>query len=252
MNISEGMYSSGGGGESRLLATKNAGAGLATGLGLFEAGMIGAIVIAALLVGVGLFLFRSFVHGGYLLSHRQVLREGSAPLGVLFSGGGFFLAMVLYKLITLGLFLGVIAVAAIPAALVAMVANTAVGLSVGTLLGLPALVWLGLGLTMGEHAIVFEDKTPVDALMRSLELAHGNRMGILLYGLACFGLIVSSLVGILLLCIGVLFTTSAARAVCDVGYTRGFLLFTGAEQRLDGEVSAPEAGGEADQADQDD
>ena len=232
MNVTEGGNGGGGNesGESdSVLGVVDTTSALAIGT---ESAVILGVVAIAIIIVFAFFLARCFVHGGYLRLQRQVLKEGSAPFGVLFSGGDFFVSMILYKLVVLCVWLAVLLAVGIPAGLVGFVVGTTAGLGVGVLLGLPVAIWLGLGLTMGEHSMVFEGKAPVDALKRSLELANGNRMTIFIYSFATLIVMIVSLLGLLLLCVGVLVTTSAARSMVEVGYTRGFLLHTGIETEI--------------------
>ena len=208
------------------------------GLGLAVALVLAAVVLLIVLVG---FALRVWVHAGYLRLHEVTLRDLSEDMGALFSGADRFAPMALWKLLKTAILMGVLAVAALPggAALAfgafaeqdALMAAGGVGI---LLIALPALIYVALGLTLGECAVVFEELGPLDALDRSWELARGHRVDIFLF-LLVFGLfqVVAVIAGILMLCVGVLVTLPLAYSMQAVAFTEGYLLLARTPEETD-------------------
>ena len=92
---------------------------------------------------------------------------------------------------------------------------------------LPALLYVWLGLALGEHAVVFEELGPMDALDRTWSLARGRRMDLFLL-LLIFGLfkVAALIAGLLMCCVGVLVTLPFAYSMGAVALSEGFLLLT--------------------------
>lgn len=171
-------------------------------------------------------LAASFLKPGYMQLHRELLVDGVSSPGKLFGGGSQFKAMAMWKLLKGLIGLGVAVVALAPGG--AMLGIGAAGdnqplmIAGGGLMVLlagPVLVYVGLGMMLGEHAVALEELGPVDALERSWELARGNRVSLFLYGLLT-GLF--HIVGLMLCCVGVLGT----KAMIDFGTTEAYLLAT--------------------------
>ena len=112
-----------------------------------------------------------------------------------------------------------------------MQSNVVLGIGGAILLMLlvfPTLIYVGLGLAFGDHAVALDNAGPTEALEKSWGLASGNRLHLFLflfvYGIARLALAIA---GLMMLCIGALFTVPISRAVTDVGFTEGYLLLTG-------------------------
>ena len=202
------------------------------------AGLSMGIIIAMVLLGticIGLlWVFRSWLHVGYIRTQSRALQSGEAGFGELFSGMDRLPAMMIWKLLKVFITTGALLVAAIPGGgmvLFGAISDSPLFLILGTVVALllcvPVMFYIGLGLAFGEHAITLDELGPTDALERSWELASGNRLHLFLF-LLVYGFIrmASFIVGLLMLCIGVLFTVPITRAVTDTGFTASYLLLT--------------------------
>lgn len=200
-------------------------------LGGAEAAMIAALFGCLLCCGIGIFLFRSWLEPGYLRLHRDLIVTGAGEVGALFGGGDVFARVALWKLLSAVIGLGTLVVALLPGgavlgAGVAMDESSGVMITGGVLMaliGLPALIYVELGLWMGSRAVALDGLAPMDALERSWAMARGNRVH-----LAIFYVVTSvfTLLGFIACCVGVF----ATRAITDVGTTRGYLVATRPEQ----------------------
>ena len=204
------------------------------GMGGLEIGLIVGMVLLGLFCGVLLVLFRSFLHTGYLRLHVRAL-ESEGSFGDLFSGMDRLFPMLLWKLLKGFVSMGAFVVSALPGIglVVAGLMMEMYGLSIGggvliMLLSVPVLIYVGLGLSMGDHAVALDELGPTAALEKSWSLVRGNRIPLFLF-LFVYGLarIASLIVGVLMLCIGAFFTVPTVRAITDIGFTQGYLLLTG-------------------------
>lgn len=201
------------------------------------------LVVAAILVVVALFVFalRCWIHPGYIRLQQAAIVAGEGTFGDLFSGGDRFFAIAGWKILKALVGMGVFMVAGLPG-IGLIIAGAAgggdpnAGLLAGgvlllLLLALPAMIYVGLGLTMGELAVTIEGRGALEALERSWSLARGRRLHLLLFfivfGIAQF---IAAIVGICLLCIGALVTVPAMRSIYEVAFTEGFLLITQGEE----------------------
>ena len=193
----------------------------------------GIVLLVVILVMVGIAI-QSYLEPGWIRAQRQALTEGKAPADVLLSGGSVFFPMFQWKLLAMGIRFGVGMVAVLPGAAIAAVGAQQESLAIGVVGGIVAVVfggtvslWLGLGLMFGSHAVALDGVGASEALERSWSLAKGNRLMLLLVvvvysvvnGLATF-------VGLMMLCIGALFTGPAGRAITDTAVTAGYLRAT--------------------------
>jgi hypothetical protein len=174
-------------------------------------------------------LAASFLKPGYFQLHRELLIEGISSPGKLFGGGSQFKAMAMWTLLKGVIGLGVAVVALAPGGglmAVGVSQNNDALMGVGGLLMLiiagPALIYVGLGLMLGEHAVALEDMGPMDALERSWELARGNRMSLFFFSFLT-GLF--NIVGVMLCCVGVIGT----KAMIDFGTTEAYMLATNSD-----------------------
>jgi hypothetical protein len=196
-------------------------------------GLVIAFVLVALLVGLLLFALNSWLTTGFYRLHVNILEHASDDLGPLFSGKDRFWAMAGYKALA-GLLLWATAVAAIwPGALLAYYGyardrNTLMigGFGAMVILAVPALVYVALGVYLGEHVVALDRATPVEALRRAWALARGNRMPLLGFGIVCMLVQFVSVAGIVLCCVGVLATVPFGRSLVGFAKTEGYLLFT--------------------------
>ena len=188
--------------------------------------VIGLVVSCVCILQLAFWLAASFIKPGYLQMHQEVLTDGVSSPGRLFGGKEQFKSMAMWKFLkgVIGLGTGMVAMA--PGGAIAIVGAIqengtlfVVGVILGLLIGLPAIVYVSLGLILGEHAVALEDMGPMDALERSWSLARGNRFSLLLFSFVT-GLFGS--LGLLACCIGVIGT----KAMVDFGWTEAYLLAT--------------------------
>lgn len=200
------------------------------GMGGFEDPAVLALAAVALscvcIVQIGTWLAASFLKPGYLRLHQELLFDGASSPARLFSGGAHFKSMAMWKLLKGVVGLGTLVVAATPGGgimLAGAYTESQPLLVVGGLLlaalALPASIYVGLGLVLGEHAVVFDELGPMDALERSWSLASGNRTDLALFSL---GTGFFSFLGVFACCIG-LFPTTAMMAF---GWSEAYLLAT--------------------------
>jgi hypothetical protein len=206
------------------------------GLGL---GLTLGLICAGLVCGLLGLLFRAFVHTGYIRQQSEALQGARTDFSPLLSGSDRVAAMVLWKLLRGGLMLGLFIASALPGLCVILFSVLQgpsslmpAGFAVIALVSIPVLVYCGLGFSLGDHAVVLDEMSPTEALTHSWELVRGNRLHLFwfkfVYGLIQF---MSFFVGLMMLCVGALITAPIARAVTDLGFTRGYLLLTGKADR---------------------
>ena len=205
-------------------------ASLTGNIGATELAIIVAIVVLVLGIGLvcGLMVlaFRSWVHGGYLRLHEEVLRTGGGSFGTLFGGADVFLRMMGFK-VAAGLILtGIALLAVLPGVAIAGVGYLVTSPSLYAVAGLvglglfvPAYLYVWLGLYFGNHAVALDGLPILGAVEHSWDLARGNRLWMLLY------LLVTGVVwmlGMCLCCVGIFLT----RAIVDTARTEAYLLAT--------------------------
>ncbi|MFI5306281.1 MAG: hypothetical protein ACHQ53_02950 [Polyangiales bacterium] len=201
-------------------------------------GVIIGIILVALVLGACLFALNCWVTTGFIRLHVNVLEHTSEELAPLFTGRDRFWPMMGYKLLAGFLVSGAAIAAAWPGALLALagVLGKRVGVSIAgvglmLLCAGPVLVYVALGTYLGELSVVLESASPVQALRRSFALANGNRLPLMGFAIVSWLLQIASLVGLLLCCVGALYTVPLGRALVGFAKTESFLLFTrGREQ----------------------
>ncbi len=166
-------------------------------------------VAFGLCFGLVVALVTAWLRIGYYQAVRTVMRDGDAEFGELYRASNRWLAVFLAGLVQ-GL---ANLVAALPLALfggAAALAGQALGIEDGLLallilfsaaLYLPVLVYVSLGLSLTVHAAVLEERGPVEAALRSWELASGVRVQLLLMSLLSLVLVIA---GLLMCCVGVI------------------------------------------------
>jgi hypothetical protein len=192
-----------------------------------------AFVLAVLLIGAMLFALNCWLQTGFVRLHVSILERASDELGPLFSGKDRFWHMAGYKALA-GLALwATVLVAVWPGALLAYYGyardqNTLLigGLGAMVIVALPAVIYVALGMYLGELVVALDGATPVHALRRSWALARGNRMPLLGFGFVCALVQFVSLAGLLLCCVGVLATVPFGRSLVGFAKTESYLLFT--------------------------
>lgn len=212
------------------------------GVGGLMAGLsalIVGIVVCALVVMLLLFVATSALTPGYLRMHQQAAGDGPVAIESLFSPGAHFVPVLATKflrglIMSLFLVLLVVLAAAGIAAAIALDAHATVGLialGVAAVLSTAVGLYLALGLTFATQAVVFENLAPMQALKRSWQLARGIRFQLLWYFVLAFLVALAGVIlGVLALCVGLLFTVPIARMVNDCTKTLLFLQRTSAAE----------------------
>jgi hypothetical protein len=191
-----------------------------------QARLVVGLVWLFTVFAIASFFLRCWLLPGWLRLHRHVLQTGEDAMGALFGGGDAFLRMLGWQVLNKVILLGTFVVAALPGgALMALGAAqendvlASVGAVLLLVLALPVLVYVWLGLVLGDYAVALEDLRPVATLERTWELARGNRLRLGVF----FGVMeLFSLLGVLLCCVGVFLT----RPIAQIGATEAFLLAT--------------------------
>lgn len=202
-----------------------------------EPAMIAAIgvgIVCVTIIFAALFALRCWVHPGYIRLHKQVIETGAGDFSTLFSGADMFMKMVTWKLLSGLISFGAILVAALPGTALAIAGGMGdqqlllIGGGVlAVLLVLPVAIYVNMGLYVGNHVVVLEGLSAMEALERTWSLANGNRLTLFIFAFVMGLVMIGALfAGLLMCCIGVLFTVPAARAMMDVGLTESFLLAT--------------------------
>ncbi len=174
-----------------------------------------AVALGAALVGccIGLavFLARGFIEPGIWRAGARITEEGVGGMDTLFSGKDAWLSMLGYMLIRTLIGLGVFIVTALPGGLLLGLAfykggggepNLPLAIAGGALMLLivaPVMIYVQLGLQLGNLAVAIDDCKAMEALDRSWNLARGNRLQLLVFDIVN-GLLV--FVGFLACCIG--------------------------------------------------
>ncbi len=206
--------------------------------------LVAALTLVFLVVMLlGWFAQCWLVPGWLRVQVRALDPEGTEEVSDLFSGGDCFGRMLgwttLYGTILLGIVLvallfGVASGGAVALAMGGSLGNVeasgfaaiAVGLGVTVLVGFPALLYVSLGMTLGAHALVLENLSPMDALSRSWDLVAGHRTTLFVY-LLVQGMV--NTLGFLACCVGAI----PAGIVTSLAMTRSWLLLTqGAQAKV--------------------
>lgn len=201
-------------------------------LGEAELMMLGALFGVAVCCGVVFMIFRSWFEPGWYRFHRALASAGNADLGVMFSGSDAFVSTLLWKLLKGVIVFGTLTMSSIPGgALIGLgyVQDQSAPLMIAggvliLLVMLPAMIYVSMGLMMGERAIAIDGYKPMDALELSWAMARGNRVHLFIFSVVTgiFGAL-----GLLLCCVGIV----ATRAIVDFGLTEAYLLATRDEAR---------------------
>ncbi len=148
-------------------------------------------------------------------------------MGTLFSGLKYFGPMLAWSFLQIAILTGVAVLGALPALVAGFLVNPFAGLVVAFVILGAALVYVGLGLSLGAHVIVLEGQDAASALRRSWALAEGNRLHLLMF---CIVMVVvrvaAALAGLLACCVGTLVTGALGLAVGEVAFTDAFLRHT--------------------------
>lgn len=196
-----------------------------------EAGLAVTTVGIACCCGFVGMILRAWIVPGFVRMSRDMVVNGSAELGTLFSATDVFMTQFLWELLKGLIGFGTFVVAAIPGGAVLGAAflmadggepNVALLIAGGALMVLiavPILIYVQLGLLFGEYHIALDGSGVMEALERSWSLASGNRLHLFLFNIVT-GLV--AVLGILLCCVGIWATAPAVRT----GAVEAFLLAT--------------------------
>jgi hypothetical protein len=212
----------------------------ATGASPFSPEMLGwivgiaaVVVVVALTVGIALFAFGAWVHTGFIRLHVNILEHASDAVAPLFSGKDRFWVMAGWKLVAGFSVSAAVLVAAWPGALVAYVGYAresqtmlVAGVAAMAIVALPVVVFVALGVYLGDCVVALENVGPIAALRRAWALARGNRFALFWFAFVCFAVQLVGALGIVLCCVGIVFTMPLAIALTGFAKTESFLLFT--------------------------
>lgn len=182
------------------------------------------LVSAVLLFGmVGSLLLSSWLALGHARAIEKAMRTGEDDLGMVFSTGGRFGAMVLTKLISgliqIGVALPLLGVWGVLLFFVnegRMESGAAIliGLAAGVI-WLMAVLYVYLGLLMAVPIAALEPVSAGEAIRRSFQLANGRRWSLLLFSLVSG---VFAVLGLVACCVGVFLTSAMAMAMPTEAY----------------------------------
>jgi len=182
------------------------------------------LVSAVLLFGmVGSLLLSSWLALGHARAIEKAMRTGEDDLGMVFSTGGRFGAMVLTKLISgliqIGVALPLLGVWGVVLFFVnegRMESGAAIliGLAAGVI-WLMAVLYVYLGLLMAVPIAALEPVSAGEAIRRSFQLANGRRWSLLLFVLVSG---VFAVLGLVACCVGVFLTSAMAMAMPTEAY----------------------------------
>ncbi|MFT4622655.1 MAG: hypothetical protein ACI8PZ_001311 [Myxococcota bacterium] len=208
----------------------------------FNGAMVAAIAAAAVVVvglvlvlSIVLSLIKAWLTNGWLAVHRDILVEGTSAPSTVFTTADRTLAIWLTRLLG-GLLLAAVFVAAVlPAVFYGFAAGfmqmeesfpelLATGIVVLVLGGF-SVVYAGLGVMLAPWFAVYDRSGPWTALLQSWRAASGNRVTLFVFGFVQALIILGAFIlGMLMLCVGLLVTVPIARAITDLATSRAWLL----------------------------
>ncbi len=194
--------------------------------------VIGFVIVFSLVIGI----VKAWLTNGWLELHRTIILEGEADLSRLFTSVDRAVSIWLTRFIS-GLVVGIFIVASmIPggsavaytvssgSSLESDPATLVAGAIVSLLLLIGTSVYVGLGVWLAPWFAVYDRSGPWSAMLQSWAAARGNRVTLFVFSLVQ-GLIsfVALIVGILMLCVGAMFTVPIARAINDLATSYAWL-----------------------------
>jgi hypothetical protein len=215
---------------------------LAGSIGATEAVLIAIIVLVLvgfmLVCGLALFALRTWLEVGYLRVQREALETGTGSFQTLFGGADRFWSMAGFKLLGGVIALGTMLLSLLPGGVVLgaglfldLLPVTLTGGVLAALMVLVVILYVGLGLALGKHALVFEGLRATEAIERTWELTRGHRLWLLVY-LFVIGILRAA--GLCLCCVGVFLT----RALTDTATTAAYLALTRGPSREEGALAS--------------
>lgn len=170
---------------------------------------------------------------GQTIVMLDIARGRPVNFSRLFSAGPYLLNGVLAMLLV-GLVLLVIAgvLVGIPAGVGLAIAQSgegaAVGAGIGVFLALVPIVVVSLAVSQIQPLIVDRGLGPVNSLRVSYEITNGNKFTLLLIGVVLMAVtLLAAIVGLLMLCIGLIPAMIAAGAFSALVFAVAYLLMTG-------------------------
>jgi hypothetical protein len=209
-------------------------------LGITAPVVVGVLLLIVVVVAA-VYAFRAWFIPGWLRAHEQVLRAGATDWGMLFSGADRFVPMLVWSLLRSFIGIGAVTLPALPGLALAyggyaqhQSALGLLGVTLAVLFAVPIGVYVSLGLVFGEYLVVFDRRSPLEALGESWAMASGKRVQLLVFGGTLWlARMTATLAGFCLLCVGSLITSPTALAVHDYAWTRAFLLLTRPRTEID-------------------
>ncbi len=171
-----------------------------------------------------LFLLTCWIKPGVSFNLQTVMRTGEPDTQGIFDSRGRFVDLAITSflkglVILIGALLLMVPVL-IPIFLVGGHGMEGVFIAViifTVVVNLPTLIYLTCGLALVEEVVIFEGASVGAAFSRSWNLARGNRMSMVLYGIVNF---IFTILGVLLCCVGVIATSAVSTLAWSEAYLR--------------------------------
>jgi hypothetical protein len=186
------------------------------------------LLSGACCLGLLIFIASAWITPGVLFGLREVLQDGELGERGMFEHRGRFVPLLLSRLLVSVLVVCVFVVIAGGTLVIVLLARSLQTLSLPMVLlapvmllaGLAALIsiiYIFLGFYLMEGAVVFEERSPVEALKRSWSLVRGNRWRLVWFGLVS---VFVTLLGLVACCVGVIATGAVARLAAPEAFLR--------------------------------
>jgi hypothetical protein len=150
-------------------------------------------ILGALAAG----LFGLWLGIGQALFFLKTARGQRAELGDIFTGGPYFVSVLLAQLLVVGIVFGVLLVSVVPLVLAGFAISQEAAIVLGIVGGgiaLVALVYLTLAFSQFLYLILDRNVGPVESLKMSMELTRGNKLTLLGIGILCFLLTIVAMI----------------------------------------------------------
>ena len=193
------------------------------------AAILGGLATLFLCFGL-MVLLRAWIAPGWIRLQQETHVQGTGSWRTLFGGRDRMLAMLGWRILRLSLLALPWSMVLAPGAAAFTLSDAPISASlavigVGAFLAFVCWLWVAPGLLLGEFFVALDGNDPVLALRRSLDAARGHRVELVVfYVIWAILQAVIVLAGMLLFCVGMLFTVPLGRAMSDSAWCRGFLL----------------------------
>jgi hypothetical protein len=180
--------------------------------------LIPALFGLGLCCGLGWLLLQSWISIGLANATGKTLFLGESRFDDLFESKGRFFDMVLTRVL-LWLIGFATAVPVILIVLFAAIGGESLDVDEGlivlvavgaVIVWLPIFLYVNLGVSLATMAVAIEGAKPTEALKRSWDIVHGQRLRLFVYWL--------TLIGLCCCCIGILFTGALAHIAANESY----------------------------------